>query len=486
MTRKEFSLLFESAYSHPHEQVCIMKRKKDIVMIKDIVDAQRSYFQTGATWPLEKRKESLEKIRDLLLKYRGRFNEAFKADYNKCEFDVLCTEFYLVLEECEYQIKHLKKFAHPKKVHTGIFNFPSKGYLMQEPYGVCLIMAPWNYPLQLALEPLMGCIAAGNTAVIKPASYAANVSQVIFDMFQEFGNPGLISVVLGGRAQNQDLLEQRFDYIFFTGGATVGRLVLEKAAVNLTPVSLELGGKSPCIVDSDADIDLAAKRVVWGKFLNAGQTCVAPDYICVHASVHDEFVKKAKEYVKKFFYKDGKLSDDFPYLINDKHVAKVTGFLDPKKTVEGGHINGRCLEPTILDNVTWEDPCMQEEIFGPIMPIIVFDDIDKLIAKINLREKPLAFYYFSKDGKKAKRILKISPFGGGCYNETIMHLTNDLLPFGGVGRSGMGSYHGPASFKTFSHQKSVLWKGRMELNTKYPPYNQKNLNVVKMLAHIKD
>jgi len=455
-------------------------------MIKETVEKQRAYFNSGATRSLDARLESLKRIRELLLAYRGRFNEAFKKDYNKCEFDVLCTEFYLVLEECEYHIKHLKKEAKTKKVKTSLFNFPSKGYIIQEPYGVTLIMAPWNYPLQLALEPLMGSIAAGNTVVLKPASYAANVSQVIYDMFVEFGNPGLISVVLGGRQENQDLLDQRFDYIFFTGGATVGRLVLEKAAVNLTPVSLELGGKSPCIVDEDADIDIAAKRIVWGKFLNAGQTCVAPDYICVHSSVHEAFVKAVLKYIKEFFYPNGAISTDFPHLINDKHALKVSGFLDPSKTLCGGTIEGHLLEPTVLDNVTWDDACMKEEIFGPIMPILIFDDIDELLKTINAKEKPLAFYYFTKDKEKAKRVFEVSPFGGGCWNETIMHLTNDDLPFGGVGRSGMGAYHGAASFKTFSHAKSLLVKGKAEINVKYPPYTKKALNFVKKLAHIKD
>ncbi|MCH4228676.1 MAG: aldehyde dehydrogenase family protein [Bacilli bacterium] len=455
-------------------------------MIKDIVDRQREYFYTGVTLPLENRKKNLIRIKELLYKYRTRFNEAFLLDYNKCEFDVLSTEFYLVLEECDYHIKHLYKETKAKKVRTSIVNFPSKGYLLQEPYGVTLIMAPWNYPLQLALEPLMGAIAAGNTAVIKPASYAANVSKVIYDMFTEMNEPGLISVVLGGRAENQDLLEQRFDYIFFTGGATVGKLVLQKAAEHLTPVSLELGGKSPCIVDKDADIDLAAKRIIWGKFLNAGQTCVAPDHIYVHKDVHDELLQRCLSYVQSYFYHDGKLNDDFPHLINDKHAAKIASFLEPEKTVWGGKMEGRVLEPTILDGVTLSDPCMQEEIFGPIMPILTFDNLDTLLQEVNRREKPLAFYYFSKDKKKAKKVFAISPFGGGCYNDTIMHLTNDDLPFGGVGRSGMGAYHGLASFKTFSHQKSVLSKGKMEINMKYPPYTKKHLNFLKKLSHIKD
>ncbi len=456
-------------------------------MIAELVQTQRDYFLSGKTWSLAGRKAALEKLYALLHKYRQRFDEAFMADYNKCEFDVLSTEYYLVLEECQYHIKHLRKEAKAKRVKTSIVNFPSHGYLLQEPYGVCLIIAPWNYPFQLAMEPLMGCIAAGNTALIKPASAAANVSKVMFDMIEEFGNPGLVKVILGSHQENADLLDQRYDYIFFTGGASTGREILAKAAPNLTPCSLELGGKSPCIIDEDADIDLAARRTVWGKFLNAGQTCVAPDYFYVHAKVHDAYLEAVKKYIRQFFYDEkGVITPNFPHLISDKHVAKVTAFIDPKKVIAGGGLTGRLLEPTVMDGVTWEDKVMSDEIFGPIMPILTFTNLEDLLTLINRKEKPLAFYYFSSNKKKAMHVLAISPFGGGCYNETIMHLTNDNLPFGGVGRSGMGSYHGLASFKTFSHQKSVLVKGKAELRLKYPPYNDNNLAMLKLLAKIKD
>jgi aldehyde dehydrogenase (NAD+) len=455
-------------------------------MISELVAAQRRYFVSGATWNLDERVENLKRIKELLIKYRPQFNAAFMADYNKCEFDVLSTEMYLVLEEADYQIKHLKKLSKPKRVSTSLANFPSKGYLLQEPYGVCLIIAPWNYPLQLALEPLMGCIAAGNTALIKPASAAAHVSEVLADMFKEFNKPELVTVILGSHQENADLLDQKYDYIFFTGGAVTGREILAKAAPNLTPVSLELGGKSPCIVDEDADIDLAARRAVWGKFLNAGQTCVAPDYFYVHEKVHDEFVAGVKKYIKRFFYDDkGLISPNFPHLISDKHVAKVTAFIDPAKVVIGGHLEGRLLEPTVMDRVTWDDKVMSDEIFGPIMPILTFKSIDEVLKIVNSKDKPLAFYYFSKNNKKAKWVMGISPFGGGCHNDTIMHLTNDNLPFGGVGRSGMGSYHGEKSFRTFSHQKSVLAKGKAEIMMKYPPYNEKKMKLLKILAGVK-
>lgn len=449
--------------------------------IKEIVSKQREYFYTKETYDVKFRKKVLLEIKNLLFKYKEEFIIAFKKDYNKCEFDVITTEFSMVVQEINYMIKHIDKLSKAKRVRTSIVNFPSKGYIVTEPYGVVLIMAPWNYPLQLTLEPLIGAIASGNTVVLKPASYTSNVSKVIFDMFKEYNHPELIWTVLGGREENQELLNQRFDYIFFTGGETVGRLVLQKASVYLTPVTLELGGKSPCIVDKDADIDIAVRRITWGKFLNAGQTCVAPDYICVHKDIHDEFIKKVKEQIVKFYYVDGKIIDSFPYLINQKHLDKVTSLIDKEKVVFGGKADGLLLEPTIMDNVNFKDEIMKEEIFGPVMPIIIFDNLEELLDKINRLEKPLAFYYFSKDKKKARKVMKYSFYGGGCINDTIMHLTNDNLPFGGVGRSGMGSYHGKKSFETFSHYKSLLVKSKREIMIKYPPYNDKKINIVNKL-----
>jgi len=288
-------------------------------------------------------------------------------------------------------------------------------------------------------------------------------------------------VVVGGREENQALLNQKFDFIFFTGGDDVGRVVLEKASVHLTPVILELGGKSPCIVMEDADIDMAAKRITWGKYLNAGQTCVAPDHIYVHESVKDTFISRVIEYIQAFYYHDGHISEDFPSIINDKHVERLAGLIDKNKVVFGGHINKeqRLIEPTIMDNVTYDDAIMGEEIFGPIMPILTFAKVDNLLEIFKSQEKPLAFYLFIKNQKEARRIMDLVSYGGGCINDTIMHLTNDKLPFGGIGRSGMGSYHGQKSFEAFSHEKSVLKKQKMELQLKYPPYNEKKKSFIK-------
>lgn len=454
--------------------------------IKETVDNQRAYFKTHETLDIDFRLDVLKKIRKLLVKYTDQFKEAFKLDYNKCEFEFLSTEMMMVLEEADYMIKNLKKLSKVKKVRTSIVNFPSKGYIVPEPYGVVLIMAPWNYPLQLSLAPLFGALASGNTVVLKPASYTKNVSNVIFALFNELNMPNLVSVVLGGRNENQALLDQRFDYIFFTGGQNVGRLVLEKASVYLTPVSLELGGKSPCIVYKDADVKLAAKRITWGKFLNAGQTCVAPDYICVHRSVHDKFVDEVKANILKYYYDEQDIiRDDYPYLINEKHLQKVLSLINKDKVIVGGGIHGQCFEPTVLDNVSFDDACMQEEIFGPIMPIIIYDDLDDLLRMISSHEKPLAFYLFSQSKKVAKRVFNLSSFGGGCVNDVIMHLTNDNLPFGGVGYSGMGSYHGKKSFDTFTHYKSVLVKPKLEINVKYPPYNKSKVKFIKKIGKIK-
>jgi aldehyde dehydrogenase (NAD+) len=456
-----------------------------------LVDNQRQYFYTGATLPIPFRIEALKKIKNLLYKYRLEINQAFMADYNKCEMDVMSTEFYMAIAEINYLLKHIKKLARTKKVHPSIVNFPAQGYLMQEPYGVVLIVSPWNYPLQLTLCPLVGAVAAGNTVVCKPSSSSPNVSALMAKMFEEAFPKEYIHFILGGRNDMPGLFDQHFDYIFFTGGYKAGSELMQKAAVHLTPVSLELGGKSPAIVDEDADVDLAAKRLAWGKFLNDGQTCVAPDHFIVHEKVYDEFIKDLVKYIKQFYYVDGKLSKDFCHVINDRQLEKLLAFI-PKESKDGnnqvvcgGKNEGRALEPTVIANATWDSPAMQEEIFGPIVPVLKFDNLDKLLAEQMKRPKPLAFYYFTKDKKKAKRVMHLMPFGGGCINNAIMHMTSDSMPFGGVGRSGMGSYHGDMTFKTFSHQKSVLYKGHAELPLAFPPYTDTGIKLMKILSGVK-
>ena len=319
---------------------------------------------------------------------------------------------------------------------------------------------------------------------VKPSNYSFNVSKVIDKVFSDI-DERVVKVVLGGRSENTALLDCQFDYIFFTGGDVVGRLVMEKASKYLTPISLELGGKSPCIVSKSADVNLAAKRITWGKYLNAGQTCVAPDYILVHKSVHDEFIIKVKEWINKFYYQDGALSSSFPYIINDKHVERLKGLIDEKKVVCGGKIEGRLIEPTIMDNVSYFDNIMQEEIFGPIMPIITYERLEDVVKDLKIKPHPLALYLFTSDKGERDLVFNNVIFGGGCLNDCIMHLTNERLPFGGVGRSGMGSYHGKKSFLTFSHEKSIFVKGKLELDVKYPPHKESKLKLIKKFAKMK-
>lgn len=453
-------------------------------MLKEIIDNQRKYLLQKETLNINFRLEQLKKLDRSLQDKQEEIFAAFKADYNKCEFDVIATELGIVNLEIKHMLKNLKKLAKRKRVRTDLLNFPAKGYIYQEPYGVVLVMSPWNYPLQLSLVPLVGAIAAGNTVVLKPSDYSQNVARVIKKILSVFDDK-YISVVLGGRQQNAELLDNKFDFIFFTGGDIVGRLVMEKASKNLTPVILELGGKSPCIVDKDADINLAAKRIAWGKFLNCGQTCVAPDYVYAHKDIKAALTERLKFYIQKFYYTNGVLNEDFANIINDKHAERIKGLIDKDKIVCGGKITGRRMEPTILNNVALTDAVMGEEIFGPILPVLEFDDIDELISILNNLDKPLAFYYFSKNKDSAEKVIQSCSFGGGCINDCIMHLVNSKMPFGGVGKSGMGSYHGKKSFEAFSHAKSVFVKGKIELNIKYPPYKKSKLKIVRLITRTK-
>ena len=391
----------------------------------------------------------------------------------------------MVISEIDYLINHIKQYTKRRRVKSNLINFPSKGYIYKEPYGVVLVMSPWNYPFQLSMIPLVCALATGNTVVLKPSSYSPNVSNVIKDILTIFDDR-LVSVVMGGREANKELLDQKFDYIFFTGGKTVGKFVMEKASINLTPVTLELGGKSPCIIYKDANIDVAAKRIVWGKYLNAGQTCVAPDYVLIHDDVHDEFIKCVKKYIEEFFYENGVIKSSFPYIINDKHYNRLNNLIDEKKVVIGKkNNNSRLIEPIVMDNCTYYDKVMQEEIFGPIMPIISYNDINSLIDELKVKSKPLALYIFSNNHEVTENVLNNVSSGGACVNDVIMHLTSDTLPFGGVGESGMGMYHGLKSMETFTHEKSVFVKGKTELNVKYQPYSDKKIKLIKKLMKIK-
>lgn len=454
-------------------------------MISNIVKNQRKYYLSGNTLDIKKRIIVLEQIKEQINKYYSQLVDAFEKDFNKCEFDVISTEVSMVIFEIDYFIKNIKKLSRTKRVRSNLINIPSKSYIYKEPYGCVLVIAPWNYPFQLSVLPLVDAIASGNTVVLKPSEQAPHVASVIEKMLSIFDD-GLIKVVNGGIDVSSALLDERFDLIFYTGGTNVGKVVMEKASRHLTPVILELGGKSPCIVCKDADIKLAAKRIVWGKFINAGQTCVAPDYILVHECIKEEFIKNVIEQINENYYINNTLSKDFPSIINEKHLDRLKKLINKDKVIFGGNIYNKTLEPTVLDNVCEFDLVMQEEIFGPIMPIIAFNDLDKVVNTLKQKEKPLALYIFSKNKENINKVINNLSFGGASINDVIMHLTNDLLPFGGIGNSGMGRYHGKYSFDAFTHEKPVFKKGKFELNIKYNNRNDNKTKLLKKILKIKE
>lgn len=407
--------------------------------------------------------------------HEGEIYEALRADLNKSETEAYMCEIGMTLAELSYMLKHMDGWARKKYVPSPLAQFSSESFTIKEPYGVVLIMSPWNYPFMLTMEPLIGAIAAGNCCVVKPSAYAPTTSAVIRKILRECFPEEYVLVVEGGRAENQALLDQRFDYIFFTGGVTVGKEVMAKAAKHLTPVTLELGGKSPCIVEKSAKLDLAAKRIVFGKLLNCGQTCVAPDYILVERCVKEKFIGYLKKWIVKMYGEDARENGEYVKMINQKHFDRVCGLIDPQKVIFGGKWDGETMQiqPTIMDNVTPEDAVMQEEIFGPVFPILTVDSMAEAEHFIKEREKPLALYLFTQNKAVAERFLKYVPFGGGCINDTIIHLATSRMGFGGVGQSGMGSYHGKKSFDTFSHEKSIIKKHTwMDLPVRYAPYHK--------------
>ena len=451
--------------------------------IQQIVQKQRAYYQKGATLPLAYRIECLKKLRAAILKNEAEITSALRADLNKAPFESYATEIGIVLNELSYMIKHLPKLMKTRRVHTALVHFPSYGLIKPEPYGVTLIISPWNYPFNLTMVPLLGSMASGNCVIVKPSAYSPKTSSIISKLISENFNEEYIAVIEGGRDANKELLNQKFDYIFFTGSVAVGKTVMESAARNLTPVTLELGGKSPCIVNSDANLKLAAKRVAWGKLLNAGQTCVAPDYLLVQKDVKQEFVRLLISSIKELFGDDPCSNPDYPKIINEKHFTRLHGLLDTGEIIEGGQIDEKNLKiaPTIFDNVNWQDPIMSQEIFGPILPILEFKDLSEVAGIVNSHPKPLALYFFSKSKNNQRTVMENISFGGGCINDTMVHIATHSLPFGGVGDSGMGSYHGKLSFNTFTHMKSILVKSnKLDIKLRYAPYKN-NLNLLKKI-----
>ena len=450
--------------------------------INSLVNRQRKYFQTGATLPVSTRISTLRRLYDAISKHEKEINEALRKDLGKSGFESYMCETGMVLEELSYMLKHTPHFAREKRVRTPLAQFHSRSCQKPSPYGVTLIMSPWNYPFMLTLSPLADALAAGNTAVVKPSAYSPHTSDVILRILSQCFEPKYVAVVTGGRAENTCLLREHFDYIFFTGSQTVGKEVMRNAAEHLTPVTLELGGKSPCIVDQTANIKLAARRIVFGKYLNCGQTCVAPDYIYCHRSVKDKLVSEVKKQIQKQYGKQPLSNPDYGKIINEKHFDRILGLIDKKKVVHGGSSDRKALriEPTVLDNVTFSDAVMQEEIFGPVMPILVFDSLDEVIRNVNAMPHPLALYLFTSDNAAAKKVTSRCGFGGGCINDTIIHLATTEMGFGGFGESGMGAYHGKIGFDTFSHYKSIVDKKTwIDLPMRYQPYRKMHEKMVR-------
>jgi aldehyde dehydrogenase (NAD+) len=444
--------------------------------IKSIIAQQRVYFNSGATKSVKFRKEQLTLLKNLVSTHEADFIEALKKDLRKHEFEAYATEIGFVLIELKKAISNIEKWVKPRPVPTPLFHFNGNSYVQPEPYGVTLIVSPWNYPFQLLFAPLVGAMAAGNTAVLKPSEFAPATSAVIAKVVSENFAPEYIACVEGGIPESKALLEEKFDYIFFTGGTNVGRIVYQAAAKHLTPVTLELGGKSPCIVDRDTNISLTAKRIVWGKFVNAGQTCIAPDYVLVDKSVKDQLVAKIIEYVKKSYGDDAQRSEHYPRIINQQHLKRVAAYIEDGDILFGGKVDesDNYIEPTLLENVSEDAKVMTDEIFGPILPIIEYDNLNEAIAFINKRPKPLALYIFSKDDKKVQKVLSETSAGGVTVNDTLLHIANPHLPFGGVGESGIGAYHGQLSFDVFSHMKSVLRRTFLvDDPVRYAPYKLK-------------
>lgn len=453
--------------------------------INEVIENQRLFFNTNQTKEISFRTEQLKKLNQLLFQYEAEMIDAIHQDFGKSEFDVYTTEFGILYSDISVALKNIKKWSKWKRVRTNMTNFPAKSYIVPEPFGVSLVIGAWNYPYQLSLAPVIAALAAGNTAILKPSELPKNTSQVMAKMINDNFDPRILKVVEGGVDITTELLNNKFDKIFFTGSVPVGKIVYQAAAQHMTPVTLELGGKSPAIVAADCDLDVTVKRLVWAKFLNAGQTCIAPDYIYVDAKIENIFLAKLEAEIERsaFSIENG----NYVRIINDRNVQRLAKLIDQSKIYFGGKINEneRIIEPTILTSCNFECPCMQEEIFGPILPVLRYTSLDDAIGMIKSKPKPLALYLFTNDRSIKTKVTNELSFGGGAINDAIMHITNHHLPFGGVGDSGIGSYHGEAGFKTFSHYKSMLEKPlRFEPNLKYSPHSESKLKWIKRLLKL--
>lgn len=451
--------------------------------MENLLSIQREYFSSGATLPVSARIGALKKLRDVIESRAEDISAALYSDLGKSSFESYMSEIGMVLSEINYMLRHIKKYSRIKRVKTPLAQFLAKSYVKKSPYGCVLIMSPWNYPFMLAMEPLVDAIAAGNCAIVKPSAYSPATGKLIEDIVSDTFLPQYVKVVTGGRKENEALLDMPFDKIFFTGSYEVGKTVMRKAAERLTPVTLELGGKSPCVIDKSAKIKLAAKRIVFGKFLNCGQTCVAPDYVLVHKSVEQEFLSALREEIIAQFGEQPLVNPDYGKIVNQKHFERLCALIDRDKVYFGGQTDETQMKiaPTVLFDVSWDDECMKRELFGPVLPVIAFSDRDEALKQINSRAKSLAMYVFAEDKKVADTFISNCAFGGGCVNDVVIHIATSEMGFVGFGDSGMGSYHGKKGFDCFTHEKSIVDKStKFDLPIRYQPYSKKKEKLLKL------
>jgi acyl-CoA reductase-like NAD-dependent aldehyde dehydrogenase len=447
----------------------------DTHQIQELLANHRQFFSSGRTRDISFRRRQLDTLKKAITAREADIYAALKQDLNKPQMEAYGGEIAMVINEIDHTLRHIASWTRPKKFRTPLAHMPSSSHVVAEPYGVSLIISPWNFPFQLTFMPLIGSIAAGNCSVLKPPIAAIHSSRLIQEIFQDHFEPAYISVVEGGAETGAMLLEERFDYIFFTGGPSTGRLVMQAAAKHLTPLTLELGGKNPCIVDADIHVEYAARRIVWGKFFNAGQNCVAVDYLLVDKRIKQRLLDRMAVSIVEFYGSDSSHSPDYARIVDDLHFDRLSRLLKQGTIVTGGHSDraSRYIAPTILDNIKEADPIMDDEIFGPLLPVLEYDTLSDAIAMVNARPKPLALYFFSRDKKKQERVLRETSSGGGCINDALIHETWPF-PFGGAGESGMGKYHGKASFDTFSHHRSIMKSGFLfDLLLRYPPYKNR-------------
>ncbi len=451
-------------------------------MYQELINKQKQFFKTKITYDYNFRKEMLKSLYHMIKSNEVKICDALYQDLGKANMEAYMCEVGLVLSSITYAIKHLKSWMKPKKVKGNLSNFPSKSYVLNDPYGVCLIMSPWNYPVLLSLDPLIGAISGGNTAILKLSNHSPATSKLLCELINSTFNEKYIKVLLLNTDETNELLSEQFDFIFFTGSKRVGTIVMSYAAKSLTPVCLELGGKSPCIVTKNANLEIATKRIAFGKIINAGQTCVAPDYIYIDKEIKDKFVEKLKQQIIDFVTSNPLDNPNYPKIISKHHLERLVSLIDKNKVVFGGKYNDEKIEPTILDNVTFDDAVMQEEIFGPLIPIITYNDLNEVYNTLFEKDYPLALYIFTNKKSEYREITKYLRFGGGAINDTLMHLASETIPFGGVGKSGMGNYHGKYTFKTFTHEKGVLKKStKIDISLRYHPYTKKKEKTIKKI-----